>query len=301
MSDRRKLEQRRREVLCGIHDYRQKFETMVQRAQACNENSDEKLLEDTRARLATLEEQASQQATTIAQLDGCLEDAESQRRLAAYLCPAREVADEGTLCMDEMSEWNVPGNVIGQLRATLGGKIANADKDLDSARSALRALFEERDSWAEYTEDYEGTMNRYAKRLFAGAVVALVLAITAVHFSEIFLAGLLLAGLAGSLVSVLAKMPALDVTLSGELDSYGRRILTRLAVGVAASLIGCALLGWGVLQFSIKGQSFSEIMIACTVASDACGKPTIFVMVAVAFLFGFTERLTSVETKVLGK
>jgi hypothetical protein len=49
-------------------------------------------------------------------------------------------------------------------------------------------------------------------------------------------------------------MPLLDVALSAELEAYGRRIFSRIAVGVGASLIGCALLGWGLFlsRFKIK-------------------------------------------------
>ncbi len=37
----------------------------------------------------------------------------------------------------------------------------------------------------------------------------------------------------------MAKLPELEVSLSRELDAYGRRVLSRVGVGVAASLIGC--------------------------------------------------------------
>lgn len=74
------------------------------------------------------------------------------------------------------------------------------------------------------------------------------------------LLGLLCAGAAGSFVSVMAKMPALDVTLSGELEAYGRRILSRIGIGIVASLIGCALLA--VLPISIQNQSFADALSA---------------------------------------
>jgi hypothetical protein len=50
------------------------------------------------------------------------------------------------------------------------------------------------------------------------------------------------------------------VRTSPELDSYERRILSRVGVGVIASLIGCALLGWGIFPVSFHGQTFADIL-----------------------------------------
>src|SRR5260370_30370031 len=91
--------------------------------------------------------------------------------------------------------------------------------------------------------------------LLGVTTVMLVLAILAFHFPRAILAGLLCAGAAGSCVSVIAKMPALDVSLSGELDAYQRRIFSRIAIGVVASLIGSAVLGWGMFPISIQNQT----------------------------------------------
>jgi hypothetical protein len=73
----------------------------------------------------------------------------------------------------------------------------------------------------------------------------------------------LFAGAAGGCVSVLAKMPLLDVALSAEFGAYRRRILSRVAVGVVASLIGCALLGWGLFPIAIQNQTFADCLSAC--------------------------------------
>jgi hypothetical protein len=86
----------------------------------------------------------------------------------------------------------------------------------------------------------------------------------AVRFPSMVLFALLLAGVAGSCVSIMAKMPMLEVSLSGELEAYQRRILSRVGAGVVASLIGCAMLGWGVLPISIQNQTFADVVNACT-------------------------------------
>jgi hypothetical protein len=93
-----------------------------------------------------------------------------------------------------------------------------------------------------------------------------------------------------------------DVTLSGELNAYGRRILIRIATGVAASIVGYALLGWGILHISIENKSFSEIANACSAGTTSCTSLTALINVAIAMLFGFSERgLASLETKLLGR
>src|SRR5262249_19838788 len=98
------------------------------------------------------------------------------------------------------------------------------------------------------------------------------------------------------------KLPLLDVSLSGELDAYGRRILSRIATGVVAALIGCAGLGWGLLPISIQNQSFADVLNACgKFPSTDCTGAKVLILLAVPMVFGFSERvLTSFEQRLLG-
>ena len=247
----KKLERRRKDTLSGIRAERLAFETMVQRARIASDTLDEMFLKCVQDRLTEIEQRADKE-TDIDELDNLVEDAEQQGQLRAYICPSREIPDEGKLAIDLMEEWNVPKSVIFGLRASLGKTLAQAESEPAAARSALRALFEESDSWRTYTSDYEDSMKSYTLWLFGVTILLPVLTILAFHWPLTFLGGLLCAGAAGSCVSVMAKMPLLDVSLSGELDAYGRRILSRIGVGIIASLIGCALLGWGLLPISIQ-------------------------------------------------
>jgi hypothetical protein len=145
-------------------------------------------------------------------------------------------------------------------------------------------------------------MKSYTRWLFGATIVLPVLAILAFHCPLTFLGGLLCAGAAGSCVSVMAKMPLLDVSLSGELEAYSRRILSRIGVGVIASLIGCALLGWGLLPISIQNQTFADLLNTCTASpTTSCTELKTLILLGVPMLFGFSERaLTSFELKVFG-
>jgi hypothetical protein len=119
-------------------------------------------------------------------------------------------------------------------------------------------------------------------------------------FLTLLVLGFLFAGAAGSCVSVVAKMPLLDVTLSSELEAYGRRILSRIAVGVGASLIGAALFAWGLFPISIQNRSYADAINACF-ASPATSYTKTLILLGLPMLLGFSERaLTSFEQRVFG-
>jgi hypothetical protein len=202
-----------------------------------------------------------------------------------------------------MEEWNVPKTRIDKLRRCLDQQLQSVDSDPEGARGALRAIFEEKDSWDDYTSDYEDEMRGFSRWWLGLPTIVLLLgAIYSLRFRPEFLplaVSILLAGAAGSCVSVLTKMPVLEVSLSGELDAYERRILSRVGVGVIASLIGSGLLGWGLISFSIRGQTFTDVLSACSAAP--CTGPNTLILLAVSMLFGFSERaLTWFERKVFG-
>ncbi len=302
MLETRRLEKERQDVLDNIRYERWQFELMVQRTQAAGESLNTELLNSAMGRFAEFEQQAID-AKNIDEFDDLIEKAEEQGTLRAYICPAKEVANEGRLAIDVMAEWGIPKAIIDGLRNTLGQQL----KDSDTARSALRAIFNENNSWANYTDDYEDEMAKYTRWLVVATVVLLIFVGVGFYFRLklfplIFLTTLLCTGAAGSCVSVISKMPLFDVGLSVELDAYGRRIWSRVATGTVASVVGCALLSWGVLPISIQDQTFSDVVNSCT-AQDAssCTITKILIFLAVAILFGFSERtLTSLEQRVIG-
>jgi len=303
-----RLEKRRIKALSEIAGERLDVELMAQRPRRGNDIIDTALLEEVLECIREIEVSA-QQAAHIEDLDNLTGDAELQSQFRAYLCPVGEIQDEGELVIDLIEEWAVPKTAIKNLRDLLGKKLAKADinpETAETARSALRALFYEQDSWADYTDEYEDQMKVYARCLSATAIILPFLAVIAFHcafrFSPLLVLGLLLAGAAGSCVSVLAKMPAMDVALSAELDAYERRIFSRIAVGVGASLIGCAMLGWGLFPISIQNQTFADSLSACLAArpTSAAGIKTL-ILLGVPMLLGFSERaLTSFEQRVFG-
>jgi len=301
---RKKLEKHRSETLSAIRGERLTFEAMVQRARIAGDTPDNAVLTSVPERLAEIEQRANQE-TNLGELDALIGDAEKQGQLRAYICPSAEIRNEGTLAIDLMEEWNVPKTKIDKLRRLVEPQLQKADIDPGPGRSALRDIFDESDSWSGYTDEYEDEMRRFTRWWLAvPSIVLLLLAIAALHFPVTVPLALpvLFAGAAGSCVSVMAKMPVLEVGLSGELESYERRILSRIGVGVAASIIGCGWLGWGIISFSIQGQTFADVLNACSTSPPtSCTGLKTLILLAVPMLFGFSERaLTSFEQKVFG-
>lgn len=151
-SKQQTLEAARGETLLDIRTERSLFDEMVRRAR-CNESPLLPCVDDIPQRLADLEGQVAR-ATTKDDLEFLSDEAETLGHSRAYICPLHEIADEGTLSLDIMSEWGVPHGILEKLRQSLGAKVKSAD--VPEARSALRAIYEERDSWSSYVDDYNG-------------------------------------------------------------------------------------------------------------------------------------------------
>lgn len=287
-----------RKRLSEIIGQRLAFEVMMQRAQAAGDTTDAAFVENVLTRIKEIERKANDE-TCMDELEDLVDNAEDQGQLRAYICPVAEIQSAGTLAIDTMREWNVPTAVIAKLRGQLGAKVENADANLKCARSALRDIFDESDSWSEYTESHEKKMLCFTYRLVLATTFFLPIAVFCFHYPLLFPGGLLCAGIAGSCVSVMAKMPTLEVRPSGELETYPRRILSRIGLGVTASLIGCAF--FGILPIAIKNVSFADVLSACTIYQAAtCTNTDILTLLAVPMLFGFSERaLTSIERQVL--
>jgi hypothetical protein len=304
----RKLEIARTKALSSITGDRMRVVLMAQRPrnEDAKDTLDNALLKTVLDRLTEIESKAKN-AATEEELNDLLEDGELQGLFAAYFCPINEIHDEGILAIDTIEGWGIPKSSPNRLRDLFSDKLKNASNDPHSARGALHSIYAEMDAWGDFIDEYEDTMDRYMRWLFSITIGILLLAIAALYFAPKFpflvFASLLLAGATGSTISVMAKMPALDASLSGELDAYRRRVLTRIGVGITASIIGCGLLGWGIFPISIQNQTFSDALNVCSLTPTPCAAIVkALVVLTVPMLLGFSERaLTSFENRVLGE
>jgi hypothetical protein len=302
----RKLEKARTEALSSITGDRVRVELMAQRPRTDDDKLDTTLLQIVLANFTELEAKAKDAATED-DLKDLIADGEQQGQFAAYFCPINEVYDAGILAIDTIEGWGIPKSSPKRLLGLSENKLKNAASDPYSARGALHSIYKEMDEWGDFIDDYEEVMDTYMNWLFWFSVGMLLASIAALYLAPnfpflIFLA-LLLAGATGSCISVMGKMPAVEASLSGELDAYRRRVLTRICVGITASIIGCGLLAWGVLPISIQGQTFSDALTVSSAASPT-GNAIIkaLIIITVPMLLGFSERaLTTFENRILGE
>jgi len=296
-----KLEKRRVRALRFIDNERLLVEEMVQRPRLAADpfTQEDKDLFD-KVILCTKEiEGRAKSEPDFDRLGDLMDDAETHGQYRAYFCPAGDVLREGESVISIVTtEWGLPKSVaddLGRIRGDL-------EKSPAEARAALHFLFAERDSWDDYTTDYEDTMETFTFVLFGLTFLPLVSAVCFryafhPHFRFLLVLGVLGAGIAGSSVSIMRRMPEFEVRLSNELNAYLRRILSRMGIGIAASLIGSALLGWGVLPVSIQGQTFTDAVRACT--TSICSGVDMLLLLGVPMLLGFSERaLTAIEERL---
>ena len=162
-----------------------------------------------------------------------------------------------------------------------------------AAGTALRAVFEEFDSWSAYEEEYDEAMRLHVRILMALVGVSVIAALFAFRWSSTVPFGIVCAGVAGGCVSVLSRPRPL--TVSSELAVYRRQIYARICTGLAASLIGCAFLAWGVLAISFQNQTFGDVLAACG-SGESCPATNVMILTGVPMLLGFSEQaLTSFE------
>src|SRR5216683_2796842 len=102
-----KLETSRLEALSAITGDRLRVELMAQRPRGADDALDSILLERVLKRLKEIEESA-RQATDTEDLDNFIEDAELQGQFSSYICPSKEIRDEGELTIDLIEGWGVP-------------------------------------------------------------------------------------------------------------------------------------------------------------------------------------------------
>ncbi len=158
---------------------------------------------------------------------------------------------------------------------------------------ALRQIFEESDSWSRYCDEYQNEIKSKSWVLF----FIFLISTFAFFFLPLrpYLASFIIpiAGAAGASVSIMSKMPLLEVKDSSHLASLTPRILARLAAGIAASITGCALLSSNAINIQIG----KIVTYATTIQIFTENTKTDFdlvntlIMITFPFILGFSERM----------
>jgi hypothetical protein len=204
----------------------------------------------------------SAEAVPAAEFEAVANHANALARFRAYLLPVAHLKAEANLVYGELRDWKIPGEVLMDIK-----KIVD---ELQPSESPDRAMFErvlaEYDYWASYIDWWSSWTAKISEKLLMIATAALIVASVCLLFGWLVL-GFIMAGITGTAVSILLKLPPLSVY--GEYTSLTSRILSRFAAGMAGTVVGCGLIAFGVFDLNGKGQSVAEMLSSPTVATPS--------------------------------
>jgi hypothetical protein len=222
------------------------------------------------------------------------------------MCPLAEIYDEGASLVDLTQDWGFSEPSVKRLRDILDQNCRPPFADPQSSRGSLRAIMHEVDVSEEYLEEFERDVRRLSWILLGTLCGMLVGGSLALAFSSrypiLMFGGLLMAGVSGSCASVLARMPIAEVSSSAVSASLERTVLIRVGTGLIASVVGSALLAWGVLPIEMNKVGFADVVTACSSSGGGqCTSIYTLILLAVPVMFGFSERvLTTLEGRLFG-
>jgi hypothetical protein len=297
----RKCEQKRSGALSAVSDQRTLFHQMVSRCRLAGEIPNQGAIDVFERHMAECESSIRGEKS-LDRLNGLALEAEKYGQWRAYLCPATEVRTMAVLTLEAMKDWGVSDNGLASFRVLVDEKMQPGINPSE-ARAALRSILSESDIMRRYTDEYEGELLSYSWKLALSVVILLVLAAVSFYLCSVvpslFALALFLAGAAGSCISVLSRMPTSEIMSSATSVSLKRRILSRVATGMMASITGCALLAWGLLPIAVNKISFADVLSACRSASDpSCSNTFVIIVLAVPMIFGFSELVLA---KLIGR
>jgi len=278
---------------------------MVARCKSAGEAPNQVAMEEFAVAFAACE-QRIKDATDIDELEWLEYEADKHAQLRAYVCPITEISGEGASLIDLLLDWGVPESGVSRLRTLLNTKCKDAPGNPQEARGALREIMREVDASDGFIDGYEKDLKKISLLLLlcvvAGICLAFIALICSQRASFFFPLSILFAGVAGSCTSVLARLPASEVTSSAVSASIARRALSRVGTGLAGSLVGCALLAWGVIPIVINKISYSDVLSACArYSEEQCSSGYPLIVLAIPIMLGFSERiLTSLQDKLFG-
>jgi len=239
--------------------------------------------------LAQFEALRSQLATATAdQREAIEERAMALERLWAYVMPPAAVVAEARMIYRELRDLSPLGQVLGDIKA----KVDELEKTKDDAAKFNRAVFEDLlddgQYWNKYIDWYVDWRRQITIVLAVITVVAF-LGSGALLWLEQIVLGFVVAGIAGTGVSILGRLPQL--TVYGEVALLGSRVLARYVAGLVGTVVVYGFLVSGILTISA-----GQITTRLEGTSGGGDWPSLAVIMAIGILSGFSERsLTSFE------
>ena len=240
--------------LAKILEARDTFEEAVSRAKAYPQDSaSSQFVDDVRSKFQQFATEAQAPSVTQARLDSLVREAKDLERDRAYLYPQHEIQLAVDMAMRDMQDWGVPADSIERMKEQMVAKLDKDPKDLNTARATLRTMWDEYDAWSDYVDHVSARLNRYGWIL--GLLIVATLALAFNRFvAEDVIYGFVLAGFSGALLSVISKLPPLSAY--GALSDARRRIVSRIATGLLAAVVGAGVFASGIvtLQLPLPGS-----------------------------------------------
>ncbi len=279
--------------------YRGQFEQSVSVSRGMSAPLDEELIKVVIRKFGDLEARA-EKAATETELEQIEDEAAISYRLRAYTFALPEIPIQGASVLSNMEQWTLPASALEILKKEVVSELKSTD--LQKSRAALHALFKEYDEWSEYQDNYNREMSRLTWWLTGGIAGSLSLALTCLSHGFVSF-GVAFAGITGSCVSVISKIPS--VIVSGDSAPYHRSAIRRLATGFVASMVGVGVLLSGMVPISLPGgETFQDIIAGLSGASASSTKSLsniiqVFEALAIVTLLGISERaLTTFDEKI---
>lgn len=288
------------EAVADIKGYRAQFELAMLTGKAGGNTPDKALVQEALDKFTSLEEQAKQSSNKH-ELHSITGEAARLCDLRATFFSAAQIPFQGLTVLSTLEQWTLPALALNPLRNELFPKLTVSQSNtIDKAQAALQVLFKEYDEWSDYLDSYNNNMMWLIGGVATFAVVAVTASLWSLYWGNPIL-GIPLAGLAGSCLSVIAKVPALIV--SGDYAPYFRSAVRRLATGVVGSLIGFGFLLSGIVSISFpEGKTLAQIVesIQRATSDSPASIISILEIAAIVMILGTSERvLTTFEEKVL--
>jgi hypothetical protein len=269
--------------LAEAQGYRATFREAVERARASG-TVDQEFIGRIEAQFETLEQQI--RATTDEEIIGNLCDrAEELERLRAYVLPEHEILLQAQTCLIDMRDWGVPRPTLRYIETDLVLPMHKKD-DVPTKRAALHKLFDCYDFWEAQGTEYDAWIAVRCKVLTVLLALALGGSILGVVLGS-GLAAFLVGGLAGSLVSVLSRLP--PMLGWGGWAALPARMYSRIGLGIGGTIAGGGLMAAGLLTIGKTAEEFATIISTSHRATTSEG----LYMVGIGILLGFSERLLS--------
>jgi hypothetical protein len=278
------LDAERRKVLNEVDDAKATVENAIRLSVALGEPLNESLQEyvsNIVAQLDNLRAQAADPKATEDELDAISDRVKELVRARAYIMPSVEIKPETDMMVDDLRSLGLPADVLAYQKkladqVTTGAAPPN--------RAAFKELLEDYDYWDDYTDWYFARVRKLAFGLCGFSAVCTLAAILLCWYDLRFPC-FLFAGIAGTGVSILLKMPSMSVY--GEAASLGFRIAGRYAAGTAGTLAGYGLLVLGAIHVS-AGDLSGNVLDPCGPLD--CWQKTAAIVIAIGLLLGFSER-----------